>query len=76
MAAICEGFLSGRQVGGVWARVWVVTWFRTGAHPWEDPRGPPASQLVGQVRDQPLTAEPLIFIILCIIFMIITATYH
>ena len=37
----------------------VVTWFRRGTHPWGDPRGALASQQVGQVRDQRLTAYPL-----------------
>ena len=53
---------SGRRVGGVWTRVRVVTWFRRGTNPWGDPRGALAPQLVGQVRDQRLTAYPLLLL--------------
>ena len=37
----------------------MVIWFRRGSNPWGDPRGALASHLVGQVRDQRLTAYPL-----------------
>ena len=46
----------------------MVTWFRKGTNPLRDPRGALASQLVGQVRDQGLTAYPLLLLLLLLFY--------